>query len=218
MSSSKPSFAGCRLYLVLDRSALGGRDFVSVAEAALRGGVDILQWRDKTASDSDYYAAARSLRALTRLHGKAFVVNDRVDIAMLVRADGVHLGHQDLPVMAARALIGPSFWIGRSTHSLAEAIQAEAEGADYIGVGPVFATPTKPDYPPVGLELVRQVAESSLRIPWVAIGGIDPENLPLVLSAGASRAAVVRAIAVASDPEAAARHLRACFTNPRGRA
>lgn len=212
MPSNKPSFAGSHLYLVLDRSALGDRDFVAVSEDALRGGVDILQWRDKTASDGDYYAAARTLRALTRRHGKAFVVNDRVDIAMLVRADGVHLGHQDLPVVAVRALVGPSIWIGRSTHSLTEAIQAEAEGADYIGVGPVFATPTKPDYAPVGLELVRQVAESPVRIPWVAIGGIDLENLPLVLSAGATRAAVVRAIAAASDPEAAARCLKEILT------
>jgi thiamine-phosphate pyrophosphorylase len=208
MPSNKPSFAGCRLYWVLDRSAIGNRDFMAVAEAGLRGGVDLLQWRDKTAADGDYYDAARALRALTRRYGKAFVVNDRIHIAMLVRADGVHLGHQDLPVTAARALAGPSIWIGRSTHSLTEAIQAEAEGADYIGVGPVFATPTKPDYKPVGLELVRQVAESPVKIPWVAIGGIDPENLPLVLSAGATRAAVVRAIAAASDPEAAARRLK----------
>ena len=135
--------------------------------------------------------------------GALFIVNDRVEAALLAKADGVHLGHEDISVKEARVLVKGSMLIGRSTHSLAEARQAQTAGADYIGVGPVFKTPTKPGYRVVGTELIRQV-KSSIRIPWVVIGGIDLQTLPLVLSAGAVRVAVVRAVAGASDPESAA--------------
>lgn len=204
---SKRSFADCRLYVIVDRSAVGGRDPARVAEQAIRGGADCIQWRDKSAPDGPFLEAAERLRELTRRTGTLFVVNDRLDAALACGADGVHLGHEDLPVATARSLAGDRLLIGRSTHSLAEAKAAQAEGADYIGVGPVFATPTKPDYPAVGLELLRQIG-AAIRIPWVAIGGIDLQNLPLVLSAGAARVAVVRAVAAASDPEAAARALK----------
>lgn len=191
------------LYAIIDRKALRGRDPIRVAEAAVRGGADWIQWRDKEASDREFLEVARELRELTRRLKAFFLVNDRVAVALLVKADGVHLGHEDLPVQEVRSLIGPSLWIGRSTHSLEEAKQAEADGADYLGVGPVFPTPTKPDYRPVGLELVRQ-ASREIKIPWFAIGGIDLQNAPLVLSAGAVGVAVVRAVAGAGDPEAAA--------------
>ena len=184
---------------------------MQVAEAAIRGGADVIQWRDKAASDREFLEAALDLRKLTRQHRTPFVVNDRVSVAMLVHADGVHLGHEDLPVRQVRQLVGAGMLVGRSTHSLEEARQAEADGADYIGVGPIFSTPTKPDYRAVGTELIQQV-RSGVRIPWFAIGGIDLQNLPLVLSAGAIRVAVVRAVAAASDPEAAARAFKRRLT------
>ena len=206
-SLRKISFQDCRLYVIVDRAALGGRDPVEVASAAIRGGADCIQWRDKKAPDAEFLKFAQFLRALTREQGSLFVVNDRVAIAMRVEAVGVHLGHEDLPVREVRALVGRSLAVGRSTHSLKEARQAQLDGADYIGVGPVFATPTKPDYPAVGLELLRQV-KGVIQIPWVAIGGIDQATLPLVLSAGSTRVAVVRAVAGAPDPEAAARQFK----------
>ncbi|MBI3318071.1 MAG: thiamine phosphate synthase [Candidatus Omnitrophica bacterium] len=192
---------------MVDRGVLQGRDPLEVAEAAIQGGADCIQWRDKSAPDGKFLAAARELRELTRRQETLFVVNDRVDVALCVGADAVHLGHEDLPVKEARGMVRDRMAIGRSTHSLEEARQAEADGADYIGVGPVFSTPTKPDYPAVGLELLKQMA-STIRIPWVAIGGIDRQKLPLVLSAGASRIAVVRAVAGDPDPASAARLLK----------
>ncbi len=186
---------------------MGGRDPVEMAAAALRGGADVIQWRDKGAPDGEFLETARRLREQTRKQGALFIVNDRVAAALRAQADGVHVGHEDLPVSDVRALVGDSMLIGRSTHSLEEALEAECQGADYIGVGPVFATPTKPGVPAVGLELVRKVKQK-IRIPWVAIGGIDLENAGLVSSAGAACVAVVRAVAAASDPEAAARLLK----------
>ncbi len=175
-----------------------------MAEAAVRGGADVIQWRDNTVPDGEFLAIARAMGKAVRKRGALFVVNDRVAVALRVQADGVHLGHEDLPVREVRALVGRRMLIGRSTHSLAEAKRAQADGADYLGVGPLFSTPTKPHYKAVGLELARKAAPV-LRIPWFAIGGIDLGNLPLVLSAGAARVAVVRAVAAAFQPEAAAR-------------
>ncbi len=183
---------------------LVGRDPAEVAEAALRGGADCIQWRDKRTPDRPFLETALRLREVTRRHGALFVVNDRAAVAMQAEADGIHVGHEDLPVPEVRKRVGSGMLIGRSTHSLEEAVQAESAGADYIGVGPVFATPTKPDYPAVGTALLGQIRDR-IQIPWVAIGGIDLKNLALVLSAGASRVAVVRAVTGASDPAAAAR-------------
>ncbi len=180
---------------------------MKVAEAALRGGADVVQWRDKESTDREFLTVAWGLRRLTRRFQVPFVVNDRVAVALLVQADAVHLGHQDLSMEEARSLVGKRIRIGRSTHSLAEAVGAQAAGADYLGVGPVFATPTKPDYPAVGTRLLGQV-QSRIRIPWFAIGGVDLKNLPEVLSAGASRVAVVRAVCGQGDPEGAARWLK----------
>ena len=203
MPSSKISIQQSRLYVIVDRAAVGTKDPTQVAEAAIRGGADCIQWRDKASGERDFLQTARALREIARRFGRLFIVNDRLQAARKVGADGVHLGHEDLSVREARALVGNSLLIGRSTHSLEEAQQAQADGADYLGVGPVFSTPTKPDYRPVGLNLLGQVAPV-VKIPWFAIGGIDLENLGLVLSAGATRVAVVRAVAAASVPEAAA--------------
>lgn len=204
---NKPSIRDAKLYVIVDRSVLGGRDPVEVAAAAARGGADVIQWRDKQGPDGEFLETARRLREETRHQGILFIVNDRVAAALHSKADGVHVGHEDLSVPEVRIMVGDSMLIGRSTHSLEEALEAERQGADYIGVGPVFATPTKPGAPAVGLELVRQV-RGKVRIPWVAIGGIDLENAGLVSSAGAACLAVVRAVAAASDPEAAARSLK----------
>ncbi len=204
---NKPSIQEARLYVIVDRSVLKGKDPVEVAAAAVRGGADVIQWRDKESPDLPFLETARRLRNLLADQPALFIVNDRVAVALAVKADGLHVGHEDLPVPEARALVGRSMLIGRSTHSLQEALEAEKAGADYIGVGPVFSTPTKPGYKAVGLDLVRQV-KPKIGIPWVAIGGIDLENIGLVSSAGAARVAVVRAVAAASDPEAAARSLK----------
>lgn len=185
--------AGLRLYFV---TGIDGP-----VEAALAGGVDIVQLRDKHASDAELVEAGRRFRRLTRAAGALLVVNDRPDLAVACDADGVHVGQEDLPVAEARAVVGPERLVGLSTHS-PEQIRAAA-GADYLGVGPVFATPTKPGREPVGLELVREAARVA-QVPWFAIGGIDLRTVSQVVAAGATRIAVVRAIGDAADPRAAA--------------
>jgi thiamine-phosphate pyrophosphorylase len=191
-----------RLYLVLDAAAAG------VVEPALRGGADLVQLRDKEASDAELTAAAERIGELCRAHGVPFVVNDRPDLALAVGADGVHLGQDDAPVEEVRARVGDSLAIGLSTHSPDQIAAAEASSADYYAVGPVWETPTKPGRPAVGLELVRHAAAVASK-PWFAIGGIDASNVGQVVAAGARRVVVVRAIRDAGDPEAAARALRA---------
>jgi thiamine-phosphate pyrophosphorylase len=196
-----------RLYFIC------GIDRLSTVEPALRGGVDIFQLRDKHASDDELLRAAQAARRLCDEQGALFVVNDRPDIAVAARADGVHLGQDDMAVEDARAIVGPDLLIGRSTHS-PEQIDGAA-GADYIGVGPVHVTPTKLGRPAVGVELVRYAAANA-RVPFFAIGGLDATTLPAAVRAGATRAAVVRAISEAADPEAAARALRAALAVPVG--
>jgi thiamine-phosphate pyrophosphorylase len=185
-----------------------GIDRLGSLDAALRGGADVFQLREKHAPDDEILAAAATARALCDEHGALFVVNDRPDLAREARADGVHLGQDDMGVEDARAVVGADVLVGRSTHS-PEQIDGAA-GADYIGVGPVHATPTKHGRPAVGLELVRYAAEHAA-VPFFAIGGIDAERLGAVAAAGATRVAVVRAIADADDPAAAARALRAAL-------
>jgi thiamine-phosphate pyrophosphorylase len=175
-----------------------------VLAAALEGGVDVVQLREKDASGDELLAAGRLFRRLTRAAGALFVVNDSPELALRCEADGVHVGQDDLPVPEVRALVGDLI-VGLSTHS-PEQIRA-AEGVDYIGVGPVYATPTKAGRAPVGLELVEEAARAAA-LPWFAIGGIDLENVDEVVAAGASRIAVVRALRDADDPRATAQALR----------
>jgi thiamine-phosphate pyrophosphorylase len=179
-----------------------------VVAAALEGGVDVVQLRDKHASDEELLRAGRRFRRLTRDAGALFVVNDSPELALRCEADGVHVGQDDLPVPQVRELVGKDFLVGLSTHSAAQI--AAAEGVDYIGVGPVYATPTKAGRAPVGLELVREAARAAA-VPWFAIGGIDETNVGAVVAAGASRVAVVRAIGDADDQRAAAARLRAAL-------
>ena len=200
MSSPGQSPADRHLYLITAVRP----DLEGFLEAAVRGGVDIVQIREKELPDAALLAALEDARELTRRLGVPLVVNDRPDLAVLCDADYVHVGQDDLPVGAARRF---GLRVGLSTHAPAEIDAAEA---DYIGVGPVHATPTKEGRPAVGLELVRYAAAHA-RQPWFAIGGIDRTNVEDVVRAGARRIAVVRAIGDAPDPEAAARELRAAL-------
>src|SRR3954452_10932778 len=195
--------ARTRLYLVCEARP-GGRDPEELLRPALRAGVDIVQLRDKDADERDVVQAGRVFRRLCDAYDALFIVNDSPELAIACSADGVHLGQDDADPREVRRLIGRDALIGVSTHSPA---QVDAADGDYIAVGPVHATPTKPDYPPVGLDLVRYAAENATA-PFFAIGGIDPENAGAVIDAGAQRVAVVRAIRDAEDPGAAAQQLR----------
>lgn len=195
--------ANARLYLVVDARP-------RVVEDALRGGVEIVQLRAKDTPDDELLEVASDFRRLCSRHDALFIVNDSAGLAARVGADGVHVGQDDMSVEEARTIVGPGRIVGLSTHSPE---QITAARADYIGVGPVYETPTKPGREGVGLELVREAVRSS-PVPWFAIGGIDSSNVHHVLSAGAERIAVARAIANATDPQTAARELRDCL-NPR---
>jgi thiamine-phosphate pyrophosphorylase len=198
-----------RLYFVADRAGMA-----RALEGALRGGVDLFQLRDKDAGDDELLDAAETARALCHAAGALFLLNDRPDLAAACGADGVHVGQDDEPVAAARAHVGPDAIVGLSTHAIDQARAGAAGGADYIAVGPVHATPTKLGRPAIGLEPVRWAA-AHVALPWFAIGGLDAGTLDAVVEAGARRAVVVRAIADADDPEAAARALSAAL--PGGR-
>lgn len=195
-----------RLYLVCD-CLPGDRALEDVLPAAISGGVDVVQLRDKQLDDGLLADAAAVAAALCNEHGALFVLNDRPDIAALLHADGVHVGQEDMPVAQAREIVGPDMLIGLSTHSPPQIDAEDARLADYIGVGPVHETPTKPGRAAVGVELVRYAAAHATR-PFFAIGGLNAGNLAAALDAGARRAVVLRAVAEADDPERAARTLR----------
>ena len=193
--------ADARLYLVCDARP---RAFL---DAALRGGADLIQLRDKSLSDDELIEAAKTFRAAADAHGALFILNDRPDLVEACDADGVHVGQDDGTPVQARAAVGPGRIVGRSTHAPAQADAADADpDVDYMAVGPVHATPTKPGRPAVGLEYVKYAA-STVSKPWFAIGGLDRHTLPAAIVAGAQRAVVVRAITDAADPEQAAREL-----------
>ncbi|WAL66228.1 thiamine phosphate synthase [Amycolatopsis cynarae] len=199
-----------KLYLCTDARTASG-DLAEFADAALSGGVDIIQLRDKTGGAPlearQELAALEVLAEACARHGALLAVNDRADVALTAGADVLHLGQDDLPVSAARRILGDEPVIGRSTHSVEQARAAAVEdGVDYFCTGPCWPTPTKPGRQAPGLDLVRATAGSTDR-PWFAIGGIDLARLPEVLDAGASRVVVVRAITEAEDPRAAARRL-----------
>jgi thiamine-phosphate diphosphorylase len=198
-----------RLYVITDEKVSRGRSHLQVAEAAIRGGADVLQLRDKEASSGRFYRVALQLRVLTRDAKVPFIVNDRLDIALATDADGVHVGQADLPASVVRNIMGPGKILGVSVVTVEEAVLAEKDGADYLGVGPVFeARGTKQDAgEPVGLERIARIRRHS-RLPIVAIGGIDAENARQVREAGADGAAVISAIVSADDIAQAARRLK----------
>jgi thiamine-phosphate pyrophosphorylase len=195
-----------RLYLITgDRG--DEVETARIVEAALEGGASVVQLRKKSMPMREQYRLALALRTLTRAHEALLIINDHADLAIAADADGVHLGQDDLPPDAVRALPGfEGRLIGRSTHNLAQARAAIDEGADYVAVGPVYPTPTKAGRPAVGTGLVADVAAIADR-PFVAVGGIDHDNAPAVVEAGARAIAVVRAVYDAADPAEAARRL-----------
>jgi thiamine-phosphate pyrophosphorylase len=191
-----------RLYLVC------GETSDEFLRAALRGGVEIVQLRLKGRSDREILAVARRFAGTCAAHEALFILNDRPDLVAEAGADGVHVGQDDMPVASARTIVGPRRLVGLSTHSADQIEAASLAGVDYIGVGPVYETPTKPGRPAVGLELVRY-AVGHAAVPFFAIGGISADNLAAVRAAGAERVALVRALTNAADPERAARELSA---------
>ncbi len=200
--------AAARLYLCTDAREEHG-DLEDFLHAALAGGVDVVQLRDKTLDVARELELQELVARVAAEHDALWAVNDRADVARLAGAPVVHMGQGDLPVPAVRALLGAGPVLGRSTHSAEQAAAAEADpDVDYFCVGPLWATPTKPGRAAVGVDLLREVAATGPTTPWFAIGGIDAERLDAVLDAGATRVVVVRAITRAVDPQRAARELR----------
>jgi thiamine-phosphate pyrophosphorylase len=209
VSSLHERLRAARLYFVCDRTPCG-RPLGEVLAAALAGGVDVFQLRDKHATDAELAAAAEEARELCAAAGALFIVNDRPDLAVALGADGVHVGQDDGSIAEARAVVGPDRIVGRSTHEPAQLADCRIRPRpDYVAVGPVHATPTKPGRPAAGLDYVRHAAARAGDLPWFAIGGIDAATVGDVVEAGARRIVVVRSIAEAPDPQRAARELRA---------
>ncbi|MBM9514147.1 thiamine phosphate synthase [Desulfogranum marinum] len=196
------------LYLVTDRCLSKGRSSETIVRAAIRGGVSCVQLREKTCSTRDFLKEAYLLKTVLEPHKIPLIINDRIDIALAVRAEGVHLGQSDMPLWDARKIVGDDMIVGISAESVEDAVVAEQQGADYIGISPVFATATKDDIaPPLGLEGVRQIREA-VSLPLVGIGGINANNGHLVFQAGADGIAVVSAIVSADCPESATAELK----------
>jgi thiamine-phosphate pyrophosphorylase len=195
------------LYVVTDRPLARGRPLEQVVEAALRGGATVIQLREKEASTREFIALGQRLQELCRARQVPLIINDRLDVALALGADGVHVGQDDMPVGLARQLLGPEKIVGATASTPQEARQAEADGADYLGCNAVFYTPTKTDTgAPLGIEGFRRLVQT-VSIPIVAIGGIEAANAAKLIQAGAAGVAVVWAVWAADDPEAAAREI-----------
>jgi len=208
MSSTMKRLEDCRLYGILDLSYVPPADVVRVASQMIDGGVDILQLRAKAFIPHDVQWFAEQIHPVTSVAGIPFVINDFPEVASEIGAEGVHVGQDDMAVDKAREAAGYRTIIGKSTHSLAQAMAAAAEDTDYLGFGPLFATPTKPAYPPIGLQDIRTVNEM-IKKPVFCIGGIKLENLPAVIEAGARRIVIVSGILQADDIAAYCRKARA---------
>jgi thiamine-phosphate pyrophosphorylase len=205
------SLAEARLYAILDLGYVAFDRAESVASALLEGGVDILQLRGKNETISALARLAEKLHALTSAAGVPLIINDHAEIARDLPLEGLHLGQDDLSITEARAIVRRECWIGKSTHGLIQAWAAAREGADYIGFGPLFATPTKPNYPAIGTSGIRRAHELCLR-PIFCIGGIKLSNLPEVLGAGAKRVVIVSGLLQSSDVAAATRAAKSLLT------
>ena len=199
-------FDEVKLYVLISSRLCRG-SVREVARAAVTGGADAIQLREKDTPDAQILAFAAEMRELTDETGKIFIVNDRPDIAALVGADGVHLGQSDLPVAEARRLLRPGAIVGRSTHNIQQAKAAVTEGADYVSVGPMFETTTKDAGPVVAPDVLKQICEQ-IDLPAVAVGGINSENIGEVVAAGAKHVAVCSAVCGADDPKAAAEEIQ----------
>jgi thiamine-phosphate pyrophosphorylase len=201
-----------RLYGILDLGYVAAGEMKSAAAALIAGGVDLIQLRAKKQLSAEIARLAAELHPFAAERGVPLIINDHAEIARSTGAEGVHLGQDDLSVAEARRIVGPDCAVGKSTHSVDQAIRAFYEGADYIGFGPIFATPTKPDYPPIGLDQIRAVYEA-VRIPIFCIGGIKLDNLPKVIEAGARRVVIVSGLLQASDPAQYARAAKKLLTS-----
>lgn len=188
---------GCRLYVILDRKYLKGRDIRKVCEELVCGGVDVVQYRDKCRSKEEIIENVKQIKSILEGSNVLFIVNDYPDIAQQVGASGVHLGQEDIEVEEARKAVGQRI-IGVSTHSLEEAVKAEKEGADYIAIGPVFRTPTKPELDPIGLNVVMEVKDA-VNLPVFAVGGISLENIDELLKIGITQVAVCSVVLNTED-------------------
>jgi thiamine-phosphate pyrophosphorylase len=204
----KPARIDYSLYLVTDRKLSRGRSTLEIVKRAVEGGVTVVQLREKECTTREFIAQAETVRDYLYQRGVPLIINDRLDVALAVHADGVHLGQRDMPLESARRLVGNSMVIGISAECLLDAVVAEAGGADYLGLSPIYSTPTKTDTAlPLGLEGLRAIREA-VRLPLVAIGGLKPENAAEAVKAGADGVAVVSAIVSADDPRQAAAALR----------
>ncbi|MBW2410993.1 MAG: thiamine phosphate synthase [Deltaproteobacteria bacterium] len=196
------------LYLVTDRGLARGRTTLEIVSAAVDGGASVVQLREKDCSTRDFIEQALTLKKFLKRRAVPLIINDRLDVAQAVEADGVHLGQTDMPLETARKILGDAMRIGISAESLQDAIEAEKGGADYLGVSPIYATPTKTDTaPPLGLEGLREIRKA-VKLPLVGIGGLTGKTAADVIRNGADGVAVVSAIVAADDPQAAARALR----------
>ncbi len=196
------------LYMILDHDALMGRSLLDMASAVIEGGVRHIQYRAKGLANREAFLHASQLKSLAHRSGVTLLINDSVDLALAVEADGVHLGQEDFPLSAARALLGPKRMIGISAHTLDQAREAEAGGADYLGIGPVFSSTTKQTRPPLGCEWLKQFRRE-VRIPIIAIGGISATNVRQVMAAKVDGVAVVSAVLSQPDVAAATAELMA---------
>ena len=196
-----------RLYGILDLGYVERGRASDVAEALMTGGVDLLQLRAKNYPAREIVNVAGELREITARHGVPLIINDHPEIARELQAEGLHLGQDDVSIAEARGIVGADCAVGKSTHNIDQAIRAFYEGADYIGFGPLFATPTKPDYLPIGLDEVGKVHDA-VRLPIFCIGGIKLDNLPKVIEAGARRVVIVSGLLQASDPAEYARRAK----------
>lgn len=199
--------------MILDTEFSGNRNIIKIAHQIIRGGADVIQLRDKKSSAKEIIKMGKVIRKLTKKANVVFIINDRVDVVKACNADGVHLGQDDLPIKVARSILGEDKIIGVSAHNISQAIKAEKEGADYIGIGPIFPTEIKPHLPVVGVGFIKKI-KKIIKVPFVTIGGISQENIRNVLRAGAERVAVCRAIVCASDSYLATR----CFHSILGKA
>ncbi len=200
------NFSDVRLYAVTPEPT-NSSGFLDAVDKLLVGGVDAIQLRSRFLKDRSLVALGKEIKKRCADHGALFIVNNRPEIALATDADGLHLGHEDLPISFARELLGHRKIIGVSTHALPEAIDAQRQGADYVSCGPLWATPTKPEYKQVGLGLIG-LYKAALRVPFVAIGGVNENNLDDVLAAGAKTVAVVRALFDAENPEKLAKEFK----------
>ena len=204
----KPKNIDYSLYLVTDRLLSRGRSTLEVVQAAVKGGVTCVQLREKTCSTREFIAEAEAIKEFLAANRIPLIINDRIDVALAVNADGIHLGQNDMPLATARSILGEQRIIGISAECLQDAVAAEKMGADYLGISPIYNTPTKTDTAPcLGLEGLGRI-RSEVKLPLVGIGGLNPGNAAEVVAGGAEGIAVVSAIVSAEDCETAARRLR----------